>query len=71
MKQVRTVIRPISSAIQFDMTVNRLIEEGWELKTRKALNTLGDISESFNFPACQVLYAELEREIEQFEEITL
>lgn len=71
MKQVRTVIRPISSAIQFDMTVNRLIEEGWELKTRKALNTLGDISESFNFPVCQVLYAELEREIEQFEEITL
>lgn len=71
MKQVRTVIRPISSAIQFDMTVNRLIEEGWELKTRKALNTLGDISESFNFSVCQVLYAELEREIEQFEEITL
>lgn len=71
MKQVRTVIRPISNAIQFDMTVNRLIEEGWELKTRKALITWGDISESFNFPACQVLYAELEREIEQFEEITL
>lgn len=72
MKQIKTVIRPISGATQFDNTVNRLLREGWELKTRKTINTLGDISESFNYPVCQILYAELEKEnAEKFEEVTL
>lgn len=72
MKQIKTVIRPISSATQFDMAVNRLLNDGWELKNRKIIDTPGDITESFNFPVFSVLYAELEKEsINQFEEVTL
>lgn len=72
MMQIKTVIRPISGATQFDNTVNRLLQEGWELRTRKTINTLGDISESFNYPVCQILYAELEKEsADTFYEVTL
>lgn len=71
MRRIKTVIRPISNATQFDSTVNRLLDEGWELKSRKTISTLGDISESFNYPVCQILYAELEKSAEQFEEVTL
>ena len=72
MKQIKTVIRPISSATQFDMTINRLLGDGWELKNRKIIDTPGDISEAFNFPVVHVLYAELEKEsAEKFEEVTL
>lgn len=53
------------------MTVNRLLDSGWELKSRKIINVPGDISESFNFPVIHVLYAELEKESFEFEEITL
>lgn len=72
MKQIKTVIRPISSATQFDMTINRLLDDGWELKNRKIIDAPGDISEAFNFPVIHVLYAELEKEsAERFEEVTL
>ena len=72
MKQIKTVIRPISSATQFDMTINRLLGDGWELKNRKIIDAPGDISEAFNFPVIHVLYAELEKEsAEKFEEVTL
>ena len=72
MKQIKTVIRPISSATQFDMTINRLLCDGWELKNRKIIDAPGDISEAFNIPVIHVLYAELEREsAEKFEEVTL
>lgn len=72
MKQIKTVIRPISGATQFDNAVNRLLREGWEIRTRKTINTHGDISETFNIPVCQILYAELEKEnTEKFEEVTL
>lgn len=72
MKQIKTVIRPISSATQFDMAVNRLLAAGWEIKNRKIIDAPGDISEAFNFPVIRVLYAELEKESsEKFEEVTL
>lgn len=72
MKQIKTVIRPISSATQFDMAVNRLLDNGWELKSRKIIDTPGDISEAFNFPVIHVLYAELEKEsADRFEEVTV
>ena len=72
MKQIKTVIRPISNATQFDMAVNRLLVDGWELRNRKIIDTPGDISEAFNFPVIHVLYAELEKEsAERFEEVTV
>lgn len=72
MKQIKTVIRPISNATQFDLVINRLISDGWELKNRKIIDTPGDITEAFNFPVISVLYAELEKEsVQDFEEVTL
>ena len=47
------------------------IKDGWKLTERKTVKTVGDISESFNIPAVMALYAELEREIDWFEEVTL
>jgi len=72
LKQIKTVIRPISGATQFDISINRLLHDGWELKSRKIIDTPGEISEAFNFPVVHVLYAELEKECtDRFEEITL
>lgn len=72
MKQIKTVIRPISSATKFDTTINRLLADGWELKKRKIIGVYSDISESFNIQTIHVIYAELEKEIKHtFEEITL
>ena len=51
--------------------MNQLLENGWKLTERKTVKTAGDISESFNIPVVMALYAELEREIEWFEEVTL
>ena len=54
------------------MAVNRLLVNGWELKTRKIIDVPGDISESFSFPVIHALYAELEKEMgNNFEEVTL
>lgn len=71
MKQIKTVIEPINRVSRFDDKVNRLLEEGWKLTERKTVRTVGDISESFNIPDVMVLYAELEREKEWFEEVTI
>lgn len=72
MKQIKTVIRPISSATQFDTTINRLLSDGWKIINRKLIDTPGDISESYSFPVIKLIYAELEKEIsEDFEEVTL
>ncbi len=72
MKQIRTVIKPISEATRFDMTINRLLNDGWELINRKIIDSPGDISEAFNFPVITLLYAELIKEsADRFEEITL
>lgn len=71
MKQIKTVIEPINRVSHFDDKVNRLLEDGWKLTERKTVRTVGDISESFNIPDVMVLYAELEREKEWFEEVTI
>nr|DAL90304.1 MAG TPA: protein of unknown function (DUF1737) [Caudoviricetes sp.] len=71
MKQIKTVIEPINRVSRFDDKVNRLLEDGWKLTERKTVRTVGDISESFNIPDVMVLYAELEREKEWFEEVTI
>lgn len=71
MKQIKTVIEPINSVSRFDDKVNQLLENGWKLTERKTVKTAGDISESFNIPDVMILYAELERDIAWFEEVTL
>lgn len=71
MKQIKTVIEPLNRVSRFDDKVNQLLENGWKLTERKTVKTEGDISESFNIPVVMALYAELEREIEWFEEVTL
>lgn len=71
MKQIKTVIKPLNRVSRFDDKVNQLLENGWKLTERKTVKTAGDISESFNIPVVMALYAELEREIDWFEEVTL
>ena len=72
MKQIKTVIQPLECANSFDTLVNHYLIDGWELKTRKIINTLGELSEAFNAPAVRFLYAELEKQKPPFpEEITL
>lgn len=71
MKQIKTVIQPINSAGRFDNEVNELIKNGWVLNKREIIKSLGEMSDSFNIPVVQVLYAELERAEMVFEEITL
>lgn len=69
MKQIKTVIYPISEAREFDQQINNLIANGWAL-TRRALTTTQDISEAFNIASIPMLYAELEH-YNKFEEVTL
>lgn len=72
MKRIKTVIQPIEQASFFDALVNSCLVDGWELKTRKIINTSGELSEAFNAPVVRFLYAELERQEPPFpEEITL
>lgn len=72
MKQIKTVIQPIERPECFDALVNCLLIDGWELKTRKIINSTGELSEAFNAPVVRFLYAELERNEPPFpEEITL
>lgn len=71
MKQIKTVIQPIEKANSFDIAVNELLREGWELKTRKIIHTQGELSEAFNAPVVRFLYAELEKQQPIFEEVTL
>lgn len=71
MKQIQTVIRPLSCSCEYDIEVNRLLSDGWTLKKRTVLEQPGEISEAFHIPIERVLYAELEREVPPFpEEIT-
>lgn len=72
MKQIKTVIQPTDRPKRFDTLVNRLLCDGWELKTRKIITSTGELSEAFNAPAVRFLYAELERHEPPFpEEITI
>lgn len=71
MKQIKTVLRPYELLYRFDEEVNELLADGWELTKREIQKVSGEISESFNTPFVYVLYAELERAVNDFEEITL
>lgn len=71
MKQIKTVTCPIEKAEWFDSAINELINEGWILAKRDILNVPGMLTESFNVPVVQILYAELELWKPIFEEVTL
>ena len=62
MKQIKTVIRPITQAKLFDADINRHTAAGWTLKKRETLKIPGEPSEAFNVAFTPALYAELERE---------
>ena len=61
MKEIKTVIQPIEYARYFDAIVNSLLADGWEVRRRGITTVQGQITESFNRPIEQVLYAEMER----------
>jgi hypothetical protein len=72
MKEIRTVVYPLANACRFDLKVNDLMSQGWQLTKREVLSVRGDLSESFNASIEQILYAELERYIPPFpEEVTV
>lgn len=72
MKQIKTVTAPIERAEWFDKAINDLLNEGWVISKRDILNVPGVLTESFNVPVVQMLYAELELwEPIPFEESTL
>lgn len=61
MKQIKTVTAQLERSEWFDNAVNGLLNEGWIISKRDILNVPGILSESFNAPVVQMLYAELER----------
>lgn len=71
MKQIQTVTAPIERSEWFDNAVNKFISKGWVLTKRDILNVPGTLSESFNVPVVQILYAELEKRTPTFDEVTL
>lgn len=71
MKQIKTILRPYEDLNAFDESVNKLLAEGWALKKREIQKVSGEISEAFAAPVVYVLYAELEKTIAEFEEVTL
>lgn len=71
MKKIQTVTAPIERSEWFDNAVNTFIENGWVLSKRDILNVPGMLTESFNVPVVQILYAELEYWEPIFEEVTL
>lgn len=62
MKQIKTIVRPLERAEQFDLEVNELLCAGWEVKKRGVITKQGIPSEAFNSVPVQCLYAELEWE---------
>ena len=71
MKKIKTVTAPFERSQWFDDAINELIHEGWVLSKRDILNVPGMLTESFNVPVVQILYAELELWEPIFEEVTL
>lgn len=70
MKQIKTVLLPYEELNAFDKQVNQLLSEGWQLNKREIQKVSGQINDAFSTPFVYVLYAELERIIPQFEEVT-
>ena len=70
MKQIKTVLKPYAEIYAFDAEVNKHLSDGWILRKREIQRVSGEINEAFSAPAIYVLYAELERFITPFEEVT-
>jgi len=71
MKQIKTILMPYERLGQYDKEVNQLLAEGWILRKREIQRLSGEISEAFSVPTVYMLYAELERFVMPFEEVTL
>lgn len=71
MKQIKTIIKPYSALYEYDKEVNKYLSEGWQLKKREIQKMPGEVTEAFAIPAIFVLYAELEKNVPDFEEVTL
>lgn len=71
MLQIKTIIRATGNVKEFDEEVNLLLSEGWKLKKRTIIDLPGVPSEAFNVPVISSLYAELEHETMEFEEVTV
>lgn len=71
MKQIKTVLKPYADLYAFDAEVNKHLSDGWILRKREIQKMPGEISEAFSAPAIFMLYAELERFVMPFEEITM
>lgn len=71
MKQIKTVIQPIENIDNFDNKVNKLLSEGWKLINRKIISIKGEPNEVGSTSTIQSLYAEFEKEVCYFEEVTL
>ena len=55
MRQIKTVLRPVERADEFDCEVNKLLRRGWKIKRQEVLKQPEDRK--------PMLYAELERMI--------
>jgi len=62
LKEIKTIVAPLSCSELYDKAVNELLADGWTLEKREIINAPGQISEAFQFTIERVLYAELERE---------
>lgn len=71
MKNIKTVICPVEDFNVFDKKVNKLLSEGWQLIDRKTVSIKGDPNEVGSAAITQSLYAELEKDVCYFEEVTL
>lgn len=71
MQQIKTVIRPADRVAQFDAEVNKLLADGWTLRTRKAIGVESEPNEVGSTAVISALYAELDRHVPPFpEEVT-
>lgn len=71
MKKIKTVIFPVEDFDIFDKKVNKLLAENWKLICRKIISVKGEPNEVGSTPMVQSLYAEFEKEVCYFEEVTL
>lgn len=71
MKQIKTVIQSINNYAVFDSRVNALLQDNWKLTKRTTINIQSEPNEVGSTAIVQALYAELEKDKNDFEEITL
>lgn len=62
MKQIKTIRSRLDNAKDFDTEVNRALRDGWELKKRRILRPVAQSTDRYTYT---ILYAELEKEIDQ------